>query len=125
MSDSEQVNEFARTLQERRQQLGLSLSEVARRAGMDKGSLSLLERGLTKPKPESIRALAHVLGIPASDLLTAADYLPSGDLPSLRPYMRARYRQLPDEALTEIEEFVEHLARQHGMSQPQDHEDEQ
>ena len=32
-------------IQQRRQQLGLSLSEVARRAGLDKGTLSLLERG--------------------------------------------------------------------------------
>src|SRR3954463_6484369 len=87
-------------MQQRRQQLGLSLSEVARRAGIDKGTLSLLERGkVTRPQPANLSSLATALELPAGDLFAAADYLQSADLPSLRPYMRAKYRDLPEEAL--------------------------
>ena len=116
--------EFGQMIKRRREHSGLSLSEVARRAGIDKSSLSLLERGLSRPKPETIRALADVLGASASDLFDAADYLRANELPSLRPYMRAKYHDLPDEAVAEVEAFIGRLQKRHTVRQPVNDEDE-
>lgn len=54
-----------RTLREDR---GLSLSELARRAGLSKGALSQIEAGQANPTVETLWALAQALGIPFSDL---------------------------------------------------------
>ena len=112
-------------IQQRRIELGLSLSEIARRAGVDKGTMSLLERGKnTHPTPQVLRALADALQMPLADLFAGADYLQSTELPSLRPYMRAKYQNLPDEAVAEVEQFIQELAQRHRMSTPHNHEDE-
>ena len=67
--------------------------------------------------------MAAALGVPAGDLFAAADYLHTSDLPSLRPYMRAKYRDLPEEAVDELERYVTELTRRH-TSGPRDREDE-
>ena len=42
-------NEFGRSFRSRRTVLGMNLSEFCRTNGFDKGNISRLERGLTKP----------------------------------------------------------------------------
>lgn len=54
----------------RREQRGLSLTELARRADLGKGTLSHLESGKGNPTLDTLDALARALGIPLSDLLT-------------------------------------------------------
>jgi len=54
-----------------RMQHGLSLSEVARRAGIGKGTLSELESGRRNPTLETLYALAGVLDVPLGWLLIA------------------------------------------------------
>lgn len=51
-----------------REQVGLSLSELARRAGISKGALSQLEAGQANPTVETLWNLAQALGVPFSDL---------------------------------------------------------
>lgn len=50
-----------RTVREAR---GLSLREVARRAGIDPAHLSRIERGLVSPSVAVLKRLADVLGLP-------------------------------------------------------------
>jgi transcriptional regulator with XRE-family HTH domain len=119
------LNELAEMLMTRRRDLGLSAREVARRADIDVGVVIRLERSENpRPRLENLKAIGEVLGIPAADLYTTADALPAGQLPSLRPYMRTKYRQLPDDALAEVESFVKELRRKYGGRGPIDHEDE-
>jgi transcriptional regulator with XRE-family HTH domain len=47
---------------------GLSLSELARRAGVSKGVLSQIEAGRANPTVETLWALAQALDVPFSDL---------------------------------------------------------
>lgn len=47
---------------------GLSLSELARRAGLSKGALSQLEAGHGNPTVETLWAVAQALDVPFSDL---------------------------------------------------------
>lgn len=124
MSPAE-AKRLADLLHARRQTCGLSAREVARRAGVDVGTVTRLEQGLIpNPRVERLRAIAEVLEIPAADLFAVADWLPKDELPSFRPYLRAKYRDLPPKAVKEIEDVFERLARDHRLRGPQDHEDE-
>src|SRR6516225_6539989 len=60
---------IAASLRRERARAGLSLTEVARRAGVAKSTLSQLESGTGNPSLETLWALAHALGVPLSRLV--------------------------------------------------------
>ncbi|MFC0627069.1 helix-turn-helix domain-containing protein [Kribbella deserti] len=63
-------------LRARRDEQGISLSELARRSGIAKGTLSQLESGTGNPTIETVFSLSNALGVAVSSLLsetTAAD----------------------------------------------------
>lgn len=60
---------IAAALRRERERVRLSLTELARRAGIAKSTLSQLEAGLGNPSVETLWALAVALGIPFSRLV--------------------------------------------------------
>ncbi|GAA2304806.1 XRE family transcriptional regulator [Streptomyces kunmingensis] len=62
-------DEVGRRLKGLRGERGLSLSELARRSGVGKGTLSELESGLRNPTLETLYALTTALGSPLSAVL--------------------------------------------------------
>jgi transcriptional regulator with XRE-family HTH domain len=60
---------IAAALRRERERTGLTLSEVARRAGIAKSTLSQLEAGTGNPSIETLWALAVALGVPFSQLV--------------------------------------------------------
>ncbi len=60
---------IAATLRRERHRAGLSLTEVARRAGVAKSTLSQLEQGAGNPSIETLWALGSALGVPFSRLV--------------------------------------------------------
>lgn len=60
---------IAAALRRERQRTGLSLTEVARRAGLAKSTLSQLESGAGNPSVETLWALCVALDVPFSRLL--------------------------------------------------------
>ncbi|KAA2262195.1 helix-turn-helix domain-containing protein [Solihabitans fulvus] len=62
---------LAANLRALREKGGLSLSELARRSGIAKGTLSLLESGTGNPTIETVFSLSNALDVPVSTLLTA------------------------------------------------------
>lgn len=98
---------LANILRGKRIELGLSARELARQAGIDNATITLLEQcKISHPRVETVRALAAILGVPLADIYSAMNWLPEGELPSLRPYMRAKYGELTEAELSEIERFV-------------------
>lgn len=63
------VGRLAAQVRAERERAGLSLSELARRAGLAKSSLSSLESGQGNPGVETVWALATALGVPFSALI--------------------------------------------------------
>lgn len=61
---------LAARLRERRQELGLTLKEVADKAGLSVGFISQIERGITTPSLSSLVAVARVLGAHVGDFLS-------------------------------------------------------
>ncbi|MCZ4279655.1 XRE family transcriptional regulator [Kiloniella laminariae] len=62
---------IAATLPRERQRAGLSLSQLAKQAGIAKSTLSQLESGAGNPALETLWALATALNIPVSRLIDA------------------------------------------------------
>ena len=60
---------IAASLRRERARAGLSLTELARRAGIAKSTLSQLESGTGNPSVETLWALAVTLGVPFSRLV--------------------------------------------------------
>jgi transcriptional regulator with XRE-family HTH domain len=74
-------------LRRERQRAGMTLTELARRAGIGKSTLSELESGAGNPSLETLWALAVALGIPVSRLLeppaSPVNLVRAGDGPTL------------------------------------------
>lgn len=60
---------IARTLRREREATGLSVSELARRAGISKATVSQLESGAGNPSVETLWALGVALGVPFAVLV--------------------------------------------------------
>lgn len=126
----EQSAQLAALLTRKRHESGMTALEVSKRAHVDRGTLWRIEKGMiANPKAENLQAIGEVLGIPASDLFATVGWVPSQQLPTIRPYLRTKYRQLPPAAVQEIEAHFDEVARRHGISfdqrdGPADGEDE-
>ncbi|GAA3929407.1 XRE family transcriptional regulator [Actinomadura viridis] len=68
----ELAGQVGRRLRELRAERGWSLSELARRSAIGKGTLSELEGGRRNPTLETLYALTTALGVPLSTVLTPA-----------------------------------------------------
>jgi transcriptional regulator with XRE-family HTH domain len=121
-----QARNLGRLIRQCREKRGLGIRGLEAASGVNVSSIVSLERGdILTPQPDTLKALAAALDVPVSDLFTVAGWLPAGELPTLKPYLRAKYRQLDEQAITDLERYAEKLAEKHGRSGPVDHEDEQ
>lgn len=117
---------LGRLIRDRRESLGLSLRRVGDRVGATDTTIMRIESGeIRSPRADLLQALAEALEVPWADLFTAAGYTVPTELPSFRPYLRTKYRDLPAEALTELEDTFSDIARRYGTNGPAPGEDEQ
>jgi transcriptional regulator with XRE-family HTH domain len=112
----EQTVQLINVLVRKREESGLSVNEVARRAEVDPGTVWRIEQGMIPtPKADSLKAIGNVLGIPSIDLFAIVGWIPSGELPSLNTYLRAKYGQLPEEAVKDIQSHIEAVMHRYGV----------
>ena len=120
---SEQVNvtKIGAFITERREALGISQRELIRRSGVI--NLNRLELGTTaSPRTDTLQAVADALGISLSELVAAGR---PEELPTLTPYLRAKYGDMPEEGRRRMTKYFERLAKEYNMSDgPKDGEDE-
>ena len=110
----------------RRRQLGLSMRQLAREIGTNISTISALEAGTSlSPQPDTLKGVARVLDLSVSDLYLLTDWLPADELPTLKPYLRAKYRDLDERAIADIEAYANQRAQRHGGTGPVNREDEQ
>ncbi|HWC82340.1 MAG TPA: XRE family transcriptional regulator [Pseudonocardiaceae bacterium] len=69
MPSGELIRLIAAAIRDERTRAGLSLSELAKRAGIAKSTLSQLESGAGNPSVETLWALGVALGVPFSRLV--------------------------------------------------------
>ncbi|MGI8664850.1 MAG: helix-turn-helix domain-containing protein [Jatrophihabitans sp.] len=122
----QQAQKLGEYLGARRMAMGLSMRQLAREVGGNISTISVIEAGTNlSPSPQTLKAIADVLGLSMSDIFVVADWLPADELPTLKPYLRAKYQDLDEQAIAELERYAERLAQRHGSLGPIDHEDEQ
>lgn len=123
---ADQAKRLAAILRRHRQERGFSMRRVALQAGFNVSTLASLEAGSNlAPQPSTLKAVAEVLQIDLGQLYTELNWLPAQPLPGLVPYMRAKYHDLPESAIAELEAYANRLIQRHGGRGPIDGEDEQ
>jgi transcriptional regulator with XRE-family HTH domain len=109
----DQTVQLINLLSKKREESALSVAEVARRAHLDVGAVWRIEQGMiASPRAESLIAIGGVLGIPSIDLFTIVGWLTPDELPSLRIYLRTKYRDLSDKAVADVERNVTAVVEQ-------------
>ena len=112
--NTQQARELGRRLSARREELGLTVRDVERLAGVDDATVVRLEKGvIADPRPSTVRAICEALDLVVADVYPVADY--PGSLPNFRPYLRTKYRDLPAEAVEQLDRIFQRLAARHGL----------
>lgn len=124
--DQDKAIAFGEHIKQLREHKKLSVRGLAAKAGVDDGALSRIENGKRLPQAGTLKALASALDVPLADLFVAAGHIIPYDLPSITPYLRARYGQLPEEAIASLDSYLKQLIDEHGLDPngPRDLEDE-
>ncbi|QGH68678.1 helix-turn-helix domain-containing protein [Pseudactinotalea sp. HY158] len=100
-----------------RNQQGRSMQQVADEVGITKSLLGAWELDqVAQPDPSRLTRLAGVLGIEANQLLKAAGYELDAALPTMKPYLRSKYKHLPPEARAEIQSAFDRISAKYGSS---------
>ncbi|MGF1653360.1 MAG: helix-turn-helix domain-containing protein [Actinomycetales bacterium] len=124
--DEQQSQELGHFLRQHREASSVSLRGLAGRVGVDAAQILRLERGdIASPKADLLARIAHELDLPLADVFGLAGYALPSELPSFRPYLRAKYHDLPPAAVAELERVFADVARRYGATDgPLDGEDE-
>ena len=111
------------SIRQHRRELGMSLNQLAAATGLHKSFLSRLESGAVRqPATDSLRRIAEALEVPETDLYGLLDRRARDQLPTLQPYLRAKY-DLSDAAIADMSAY---LARYGTVTTgPRDGEDEE
>jgi transcriptional regulator with XRE-family HTH domain len=102
-----------------REELGLSVRQIALRVGVHHATLSRMEAGEQRPTPETLQKLALVLELDEADLFALAGYRLPERLPAFPAYLRAKYR-MPDEAAQQLNEYFGYLADKYDIDTDSD-----
>ena len=92
---------------------------LARAINGNIATISVIEAGtILSPQPDTLKAITRALGLSISDLYVPIGWLPAGELPTLRPYLRAKYDDLDEQAIADIEAYAQARAQRHGSTGP-------
>jgi transcriptional regulator with XRE-family HTH domain len=126
--DPDKAVRFGKYIKQQRQAKGLSSRALARAIGVNDATIVRIEQGaIEAPRPNLLSAIARELDLPLSDVFAYADYVVPQELPSFTPYLRAKYGELPPEAVEQLERSFAKLAKKYGADArgPVQGEDEQ
>lgn len=123
----DQIQQLGKTITAKREQLGWSIRELARRTDLNDTTVMRIERGeRSAPSPDVLARLADALELSLAELYTLAGYAVPTDLPSMPAYLRVKYRDLPAPARDELNKYLEQLKHKYGLDEngPRNGEDE-
>lgn len=102
-------------LRERRHEAGIGTTELAKRTGINDATITRIEQGaIASPDPHKLRLISQELDLNLADIYAMAGYAAPTDLPSFQPYLRRKYRDLPDEAIEDLERAFQRIIKKHG-----------
>jgi transcriptional regulator with XRE-family HTH domain len=111
--------ELGTRLRELREEKGLGLREVAKKAGVNHGYLSQLERGeVTAPAPSILQRIAPAYGVPFPVLMDWAGYIESGLSANQQRALSYLGDEVSDTELGLVRAFLDAIRKQ-GATLPQ------
>jgi transcriptional regulator with XRE-family HTH domain len=114
--DKKQAKRLGSFLKARRQAKGWSTHRLAEESGQTQATVVRYEQGeFASPSPERLSQLADALSVPVTEVLSMAGYPASRALPSVGPYLRAKYHDLSDDALDLLSRDVQRVLAKHGI----------
>lgn len=114
--DEDQAKALGKVLRQRREECGLSLRQLSKRVSIPDATIVRIEQGaFSAPAPDKLARLADSLGLKLADVFALADYAAPTQLPTLKPYLRTKYRDLPADDVEAIERYAARLAKKHGI----------
>ena len=125
--EPDQAKRLGQTLRARREELGLSTRQLAEITVMSDATITRIELGaFMAPRPDKLSRIAEALGLSLADVFALADYAVPTDLPSFQPYLRSKYRGMPDEAIDDLDRAFARIVKKHGYKPdgPKNGEDE-
>lgn len=123
--DEHHAHEFGLFIRHHREAAGLTVRDLAEAVGTDHAQIIRMEKGrVQSPRADLLGRIADTIHVPVEDVLSMAGYPTGKKLPKLRPYLRTTYRDMPAEALDEVEAFIAEVQRRHGNAGPKPGEDE-
>ncbi len=123
--DAKQAEELGNYIRQARQTKGISTRTLAAEVGIDSSQIVRLEQGLVgSPKGDVLAGIANFLELPLADVFGLAGYAAPNELPSFKPYLRAKYHDLPSGAVAELERSFTEIAKRYGTDGPRRGEDE-
>src|SRR5579862_5961284 len=106
-SKAESPVTLGRYVRAARERAGLSLRNLEAIAEIPRATLNRLELDqVDNPSPELLIRLADAVELDSNDLFAFVGYRPSDKLPSLAPYLRAKYR-LTSQAAKQAHEVIQ------------------
>lgn len=115
MTDS-RVIQLGNYLRHRREQLGWSARRLGRLSGLNYQTVTRIEQGeFDRPGPDKLKAMAEALDLDLTDVWAIIGYDTANELPAPLPYLRAKYRDLPEDDLDALSRDVARVLRAHGI----------
>lgn len=120
MKRDRDLEKLGRLLRKARNDQAIPIRKLSKDSGVSQGSIIGLEQAeYQSVNPDKLRSLASVLGLNSRDLFAIAGLLPDEEQPTISGLLHLNYRSLPDEAVDEIQNFVDYQVRKHsGDGQP-------
>jgi transcriptional regulator with XRE-family HTH domain len=118
------VGLFDQAIAVRREELGLSQTELAERLGVSQQTVSRWEAGRAIPEPDRVAGLAKALDYEEERLLGYAGYLPRGDRSDYWQQFQAMYENLINlsdgELLLLLDKAWQEHRRRQGFEAPRE-----
>src|SRR5205823_5564374 len=105
MDQQQHAKRFGEWLRSRRHEAGLSTTQLAKVVGITDGTITRIEQGaIAAPAPDKLSRIAEALGLSLADVYAMAGYTITDELPSFQPYLRRKYRDMPTEAIDDLDQ---------------------
>jgi len=115
--EPEQAKRLGSYLRDGRQAKGLSARSLGELTDINDATIVRFENGnFSAPAPDKLARIAEALDLSVADVFALAEYPATTELPSFTPYLRTKYRDLPDDAREQIEKYAARVAKKHGVA---------
>jgi transcriptional regulator with XRE-family HTH domain len=125
--DRRRAKRLGEWLRQRRKEAGMSTIQLAKLAGTTDATITRIEHGaFVAPAPDKLCRIAVALGLSLADVYAMAGYAVPSDLPTLQPYLRRKYEDMPAQVVEDLDRVVQTIIDKHGYQPggPKDGEDE-